>query len=87
MNLAVGSAAEDLQAYTSAGLVWEDEVLHCEAFEAAHPDVKITSVRDGRTRTGWTWTGVITVNGSERTISKSELGDLLYALEALVGPS
>jgi hypothetical protein len=59
MNYAAGSAAEGVQAFTSLGPVWEDEVLHREAFEAAYPDVKITCVRDGRTWTGRTWTAVV----------------------------
>jgi hypothetical protein len=60
---------------------WVDQVVRREAFEAAHPDVKIQAHTPGRP-----WTALVPMpDGSEVTVTDpGELGGLLDELESLV---
>jgi len=59
--------------------IWVDQVTRREAFEAAHPDVKIQAHTVGQP-----WTALIPgPDGSDITVTdRSELGTLLDKLEA-----
>ncbi len=68
-----------------AGEPFVDNVVRKREFEAAHPDVLITSGKLHPRDPSWAavWTGAITVNGQRHTIRARELGDLLGRLERL----
>jgi len=53
-----------------------------ERFEAAHPDVKITFTRP--LGMPGIWTGVVPIDGSEKKVTRYDLGAILDDLEALV---
>ncbi len=63
-----------------------DNVIRKREFEAAHPDVVITSGKLDPRDPLWAavWTATLTVNGTERTVRDRELGGLLGRLDALL---